>query len=471
MQRVGSALRASAKQFAARPVVTLALGSAVVLSLVSVCCGIGLLTTPWFMCELFALQLSDSGGKPVSRQLSWLSAGGVLLGAVLLVASVAWLTLLGASPELDVLAPQAATLSSLMTSGGFFAGLGSAIAVLFVLPFLYCPLVLIEERARFDAALLESVRRVVTGGVLAHARFSLVAHALQVAPAVLAASIALLTDPSLLPLLVLCSTPLLCATVPLGQGMIVSSYVHAGRRRVGAIRSDDVSPRSAEVRRITGKHAFAWLSLVLLALSSVFALGVSLVRPSRIDSGRAPAGAVVADMASSGNHGARSVIEDTALEVSVEGSRVHVRASDGGGAGELPLRSAVPITRVRVLRVRDAYAIEVQQGAQASLSYIDRAGVRLDDDLRTRLLDRVPGYAVLFMLFTLLCTALLTLPVLSNLSRVRRGHELPGSRRPSEELLMLDLKRSLVRQYLSAAALLPLLCASAYFALRGLGVW
>lgn len=470
MLRIGPALKASAKLFAGKPVVTLSLGAAVVLSLVSVCCGIGVFTTPWFMCELFALQLADSGGRPVSRQRSWFSAGSVLLGAVLLVASVAWLTLLGASPELDVIAPHAASVSSLMRSGGFFSVLGSAIAVLFILPFLYCPLILLEERARFDAALLESVRRVVAGGVLAHVRFSLFAHALQVAPTALAAVFALVFEPSLLPLLVLCSVPLLCATVPLGQGMIALAYVQAGRRPVAAVGGDDVSPRAAAVRRITGHYTFSWLVFVVIALLSVLALGVALVRPSRLGSGRAPAGTPVAQLSPTGARATHAVIEDTALEVSADATHVRVRASDGGGAGRLPLRSHAPITGVRVLRVRDAYAIEVAQGKSTSLSFIDRAGVRLDDDLRTRLLDRVPGYAVLFSLFTLLCTALLTLPVLAGLSRVRRGHELPSARRPSEDLLALDLQRSLQRARRSALLLLPLLGASGYFALRGFGL-
>jgi hypothetical protein len=469
MLGIGPALRASAKLFAARPVVTLSLGAAVVLSLISVCCGIGVFTTPWFMCELFALQLSESGGKPVVRQSSWLAAGGVMLGAVLLVASVAWLTLLGASPELDVIAPQSATLSSLMASGAFFAVLGSAIAVLFILPFLYAPLTLIEERSRFDAALLESVRRVAFGGVLAHVRFSLFAHALQVAPAGLAALLALLMNPGALPMFVLCSTPLLCATVPLGQGMIVCAYVHAGRRRVGRVKTEDVSPRIETVRVVTGRYTFYWLSLVLVALVSVVALGASLVRPSRLVVGQAPSGTPVATLSLADAKASRAVIEDTALEVSVDGGRVRVRASDGGGAGVLPLRSTAPITAVHVVRVRDAYAIEVQQAELRSLAYVDRAGVRLDDDLRARLLDRVPGYAVLLMLFTLLCTALLTLPVLAGLSRVRRGHELPGTRRPSDDLLALDLQRSLRRARQSALLLSPLLLASGYFALRGFG--
>src|SRR3954468_10386202 len=130
MPRIWPALQASASLLRARPVVTLALGAAVVLSLLSVCCGVGLFTTPWFMCELFALQLFEHSGRAAPRQLSLLCARLVLLGAVLLVSSVAWLTLLGSSPELAAEIPRASSVSALMKSGGFFAALGSVVAVL-----------------------------------------------------------------------------------------------------------------------------------------------------------------------------------------------------------------------------------------------------------------------------------------------------------------------------------------------------
>src|SRR5512139_2689414 len=104
--RAAPALLASVRMLRARPVVTLSLGAAVVLSLLSVCCGLGLLTTPWFLCELFAVQLALCTGKPVARGLSFVPAGVIMLGAVLLVSAVAWIALLGAGPEASVLNPR-----------------------------------------------------------------------------------------------------------------------------------------------------------------------------------------------------------------------------------------------------------------------------------------------------------------------------------------------------------------------------
>ena len=60
------------------------------------------------------------------------------------------------------------------------------------------------------------------------------------------------------------------------------------------------------------------------------------------------------------------------------------------------------------------------QGGSAYTTWIDRAGVRQDDDLRARLLDRVPSWALLAMLASLLSTASVLLPVLASFAEVRR---------------------------------------------------
>jgi hypothetical protein len=471
--RLGPLLRSSFGLLRARPVVTLALGAAVVLSLLSVCCGVGLLTTPWFMCELFALQLSEAGGRPVTRNLSWFPAGLVLLGAVLLVSSAAWLTLLGASPDLPVDVAHSASLSTLMRSGGFFAALGSTIALVFILPFLYAPLILIEERARFDRALLESARRVVSGGALSHAGFSLFAHALQLAPPALGALVTLFVEPSLVPIVTLVLAPLMCITLPLGQGMIVCAYTQSRPEPLpphDPVADPAHALAALRARSATGRYTFGWLALVLLPLVSLLVLGLALVRPSRISAGAAPDGVLVAELHPKGERPTRAFVQDTALEVVVAPRSVRVVASDGGGAGQLPLRSRAAIQRVRIVRVRDAYAIEIMQKNSMFSTRIDRAGVRLDDDLRARLFDRVRPASLAFVLLVLLVTALCTLPVLDALARARRGHALPPDKRPTAALLVLDLERSLRKARHAGALLLPLGVASAYVALRGLGL-
>jgi hypothetical protein len=107
---------------------------------------------------------------------------------------------------------------------------------------------------------------------------------------------------------------------------------------------------------------------------------------------------------------------------------VGVVASDGGGVGELPLSAAGPIERVRVLRVRDTFAIELQQAGHTYLTRIDRAGVRLDDDFPARLRDRSRPWQWLYLLWTLLFTLLSSVPVLSELAEAgRAGSPLPAA--------------------------------------------
>jgi hypothetical protein len=87
----------------------------------------------------------------------------------------------------------------------------------------------------------------------------------------------------------------------------------------------------------------------------------------------------------------------------------------------LPLSAAAPIERVRVVRVRDTFAIELLlQGGQSYLTQVDRAGVRQDDDLPARLRDRSRPWQWLFLLWTLILTVLSSVPVLANLAAAGR---------------------------------------------------
>ena len=170
----------------------------------------------------------------------------------------------------------------------------------------------------------------------------------------------------------------------------------------------------------------------------------------------APQAELIAQLTPNDRQEERVWLPDTTLEVGVMPHRLRVTASDGGGAGQLPLRAAEPITRVRVGRVRDAFAIEVRQGARTYLTWIDRAGVRLDDDLRARLLDRTTPLQLWLFLGSLLFTGIASVPVLHALGRIQRGYRLPAERRPSYDLLALDQQRSLRRARISAALLVPL---------------
>jgi hypothetical protein len=152
----------------------------------------------------------------------------------------------------------------------------------------------------------------------------------------------------------------------------------------------------------------------------------------------------------------------TGLEVVVSARSVKVTASDGGGAGVLPLRSAAALESLRVVRDRDRYGVEVGQGGARYVTWVDRAGVRQDDDLRARLLDRVPAWALLAMLASLLLTASALLPVLSSLAELRR---LYGSGVAPGEAAALDVRRrrTLRAAYAAALVLAPLSGLSLYW--------
>jgi hypothetical protein len=146
-------------------------------------------------------------------------------------------------------------------------------------------------------------------------------------------------------------------------------------------------------------------------------------------------------------------------------------AADGGGTGELRLRDVGAVTRVRVVRVRDTFAIEVRQGRTSSLTFIDRAGVRLDDDLRARLSDRVSGRGALFVLLFPFVATLWTVPVLHRLGRVQLAFRKYPDRRPGEAVLDSALRRSVQRTRLFVALLLPLDLFALGLGVHALGFW
>jgi hypothetical protein len=470
----------SLRMLRARPLVSLGLGAAVVFSLLSVCCVLGFVTTPWFLCELFALQLAMCIGRPIARSWSFVPAGAILLGAVLLVSAVAWITLLGSGPALARHAPQQFSLTSLMRSGGFYAAVSSGVALLVIAPLLYAPLIILEHGWQLEAALVESVRLVVTRGVFASLGLSWCAHAVQVGPVLIACLVSLAIDPSQLALSALCSAPLLCASVPLGQGMIVWTYTQVREPSDAAplepgLSSSARAPTNdttvaAALRGCAG-HARAWTVLIVLPLAALLLVQLSLVVPSRVASGAAPSGEVLGILTPAAEGTVRVVLPDTALEVSATAHEVKVSASDGGGAGTLPLRAAGAIERVRVVRVRDALAVELRQAGRDFVTWVDRAGVRLDDDLRVRLLDRLSMTQILLLLGTLLLTSGLSVPVLNDLGRVQRGYRLPLELRPNLDTLALDRARSESRARRWGLLLSPLSLLCLAIALHAVGAF
>lgn len=460
--QVGRSFRESLKLLRARPGTTIALGSAIVLGLLSVCCGIGMAMTPWLLCELLAIQLAEASGKPTPRGPSWVSAGLLMLGAVLFTVSVGWLTWLGLGTDADLLAAPAPTLAERLARGpGVPAAFSAWTALLLVLPFLYTPLILLDARASLGGAVLESARLVVLGGALRHYVLSFVENTVQLIPVLVAGFLAAVFAPEQSwPLLVLLGLPLLSVSVPIGHGMVVSTYA--------GFRGQIVDPeRTRSTSRPPRALILVWLFIGLAPVLSFALLGAALVRPSRLPPGQVPATQVESIAVHTPLRGeVRVHPPGTALEIVVSPSRAEVVASDGGGAGVLPLHGAAPIETLRVVRKRDRYGIELSQASHSSITWIDAAGVRLDDDLRARLLDRVPRWVLWAMLAALFATACTLLPVLAALGEVRRRYALLEG--PVTEELSQQRMRTVRRSFVAAALLFPLAVFTLYWGGRSL---
>ena len=409
--RASAKLFDSARLFRAELFATLVLGAALVVALASVCCGLGAFAAPWFGCELFATQLAAGTGRRPPRTRAWLGAGLFLLGAVVIVASVAWLAALGLGPDMPVFeeareGPDEARTVILFTGGAL-------LALVFIQPFLYAPILLVDRGGTVGGAVLESTRLVHEGGALAHLSLSIASHLVQASPLIVAAVGAeLFAGRAEVVWAVIGATPLLAITIPLGQGMIVSAWIE--RREL------IVEPRTSRPEGRPTRALITILSVVLL--SPIVSLGlvvISLARPSDPRSGSAPSGDVVIDAPVSVGETRTFPIATTALSVAVSDGWFSVVASDGGGAGELP-RPGTPLQHLRVVRVRDAYAIEATTASETFVTWVSRAGVRLDDDLRARLADRLPLFAFAVLALALVITPLGIARVLVRLADLRR---------------------------------------------------
>jgi hypothetical protein len=311
-------------------------------------------------------------------------------------------------------------------------------------------------------AVLESARIVRNSGALSQLALSCVANLVQVSPLLLGSLLAhTLIGPGHGSLWALAGLPLMAVTVPLGQGMIAWSFAQLSAP-VQA-RNEAASRPALHGRARTA--ALVWSALLVAPLIAFGALGASLVRPSRVLAGDAPPGAEPMGTLVTRQERTGIVVPRTALTVRADKRNVRVEASDGGGAGRLPLRIRAPIDRVTVSRTRDRYAVVIVQGREHSVAFVDRAGVRLDDDLRARLADRVSQLELALMLLGLLLTATAQLPLLSTAGRLLRTL-------PAGEAGALALERGANKALLLGLLLAPLSAWSvwrAFAALIGLG--
>jgi hypothetical protein len=320
-------------------------------------------------------------------------AGMIMIGSVLVISLLAGTSV--SSP------------TALSPSGVAAALLGSAASWLLLTPLLYAPIMLLEHAVSPELALAHSAHTVLRAGLLANARLACAVFCVQHAPFALAAWLVSIDD-GRASLWAFCVAPLVCVSVPLGQGMLVSAYVQASERR---------APETA-LPATFRRWIRVWSLLIVLPIVSLVLLELGLSRPARIAQAapeNIPAGEIV-HMVVPGEQPQSLELPASALSLQVSTTQVSVTASDGGGVGQLPLAAAAPITRVRVVRVRDSFAIELTQGARTYLTRVDRAGVRLDDDLPARLRDRSRPWQWLFLLCTLLFTVVSSAPVLAELA-------------------------------------------------------
>ncbi len=442
-----SLLSASWSMLRRHPVVSAALGSAVVLSLASVLFGIGVIVAPWFVCEIFALQLAILLDRPTERTRAWVSAGLLALGMVGLVAEATYIALLAIGPDVSTADSAAGPLPwpEALERVALIATV-TALTVGFIAPFAYAPLILIERGGRLGEAVLESAWLVRRGGLARHWALAFLAHLLPLAPAILAAVVAARTfERAATPVGVLIGLPLLPASIPLGQGLLSAAYV----RRRGALPA----------RRWTRREGAPPLALRVVLIASVLApmlsiglLAAGALRPAP-PSARAGRGELVIDARVRG--GETSVfVPDTTLEVRVDGRAVEIRAGDAG-TGVLPAPWTRPIERVRVLRRHDFNDVELSSRERRFAVEVDRAGVRVDDSIGARLIERLPAWALPSIALAFALSALLLVRALEPLGTLRRAYGVPAQERPPISVLREQRRASLSRAWSIAAVLAP----------------
>ena len=397
----GAAFASSWRMFASRPVVMLSLGAALFISLLAVCCGFGVFAAPWFMCELFAIQIGSGDGESPRRSSAWIAAGLVQLSAVLVLGLLALLAALALGPDVllgalsQVGAPRGERLVSVATST---LGAG-ACALALTVHFQYAPALLIERGGSLFGALLASAQLVSAGGFVRTWLTSFVAHALPWASITLTLGALLAAGGTRAPTLaiMLLALPLLAATSALSQGMIIASYL--------ALREHE--SRLLQLRLSWAHGIMLWLLVGLFALTPVL-LFVGLLEPAPLARGELDRSAAILLEAAPSDEARELYLPESALRLVLERDRLQVVASDGGGAGALPLAGSSarrPIARVRVARSERGrspetvtgarFAIEVRLASGVShVTAIDESGVRLDDSLEHRFAQLLPKPAV-----------------------------------------------------------------------------
>ena len=408
-------LLGSWRAWRAHPVIASSLGFAVVLSIAAIIFGIGALSTPWFVCEIFALQLVTLGGAPHRRASTWIRAGLLVLGLVGLVVAGTWLAVLSFGPDvatIDTARTPMPLPDALRLAGTVLAVM--ALAIGFIAPFVYAPLILIERGGSLGAAVVESAWLVRRAGLVRHWALVFAAHLLPLAPAIIAAVFTARTfERAATPVGILVALPLLPFSVPLGLGLVTAAY---------AERRSELAERRWERAEAKPPRALVvLLGLIVLApMASVAMLMIGAARPlpARPSCSTEP-GELVLERAIDALP-VTLTIPDTTLELSVDEQTLAVRASDGLGTGRLASGLGAAPDRVLVRRHADRFAIEARRETRQWASIVvDRAGVRVDDTVHDRLWGRVPVWGLPMIALAFLLGAILLPVALASLGATR----------------------------------------------------
>lgn len=431
------------------PLVSLALGVAIVMSLVAVPTGLGAIVAPWFVCELFAVQLASLGESPQPRGRGWASAAVVVSGIVVVIAIAGWIAALGFGPDVTTADRAVAPLPwpEALRRVALVAGTG-ALAVIAGTPLLYAPLVLLDRGGRMGGAFLESAALVWSGGALRHYALAFLANLLSLSPVLVSMVVVARTiERAATPLGALFALPLLPASIPLGLALVTRSYLtrRDALPEPRLLRRDEPLPRGLVVL-LTSVTMAPLVGLVMIA-------GAGLV-PAIPRRGVLPESAILLVSTP-----ARASIEvpDTTLEVRLDGAHAAVRAGDGDGVGALPDAFDSPITHVRVGRLGDDYAIELASAREARLVRVDRAGLRVDDSVEARLRSRAPDAMLIAFVLAFAICGVGSLACLAPLGEARARRRPPlRARRLATRIALALLPFSLVALASGAVALFGL---------------
>lgn len=242
--------------------------------------------------------------------------------------------------------------------------------------------------------------------------------------------------------------PLLVFALVLGQGMMVASYLH--------LRAHVTDPRSVPAQSAPSKLGTAsWAVLLSCVALGPVAVSLALLKPAPPRAQPLPRELPVL-LSLTAHAAARTIyVPGSALRVQLSKQSVRIAASDDGGAGLIP--DVPQVRRVRVAQTVGAvpntqrrapaestYGVEITSAeGRVFTTWVDEAGVRLDDSLERRITTRLSPLHGLVLVLCFAWTAFWIARSLPPLGRIRRklvGHRPAGLADDHEQRLHIALR-------------------------------